>query len=86
MFHFDRWWNPARATQSEDRAHRLGQDQPVHVYEYVSRETIEERIESILQQKRALFDKLVDDVSLDLRMHLTPQELFGLVGLTPPRS
>lgn len=86
VFHFDRWWNPARETQAEDRAHRLGQDQPVHIYKYVSRETIEERIENILQQKRALFDKLVDDVTLDLRMHLTPQELFGLVGLTPPRS
>ncbi|MBI4332024.1 MAG: DEAD/DEAH box helicase [Chloroflexi bacterium] len=84
VFHFDRWWNPAVEHQAEDRTHRLGQQLPVHVYQYVCENTIEERIEQILTQKQLLFDELVDDVSIDLKSRLTSEELFGLFGLKPP--
>ncbi len=86
VFHFDRWWNPAVENQAEDRSHRLGQASPVTVYKYVCENTIEERIDSILQGKQALFDQLVDDVSIDLKKHLSADELFGLFGLEPPPS
>ena len=55
------------------------------VYEYVCGGTIEERIEEILDGKRALFRSLVDGVSMDLSRALSPRELFGLFGLEPPR-
>jgi len=84
VFHFDRWWNPAVERQAEDRTHRLGQTVPVTVYKYVCEGTIEERIDEILRRKQALFDELVDDVSIDLGRHLTSEELFGLFGLEPP--
>jgi len=84
VFHFDRWWNPAIGNQAEDRSHRFGQAFPAHVYIYTCEETIEERIERVLQQKQSLFDELVDDVSIELQSQLTPEELFGLFGLTPP--
>src|ERR1019366_7086011 len=42
------------------------------------------RIDGILRTKQALFDQLVDDVSLDLQRHLTAGELFGLFGLEAP--
>jgi SNF2 family DNA or RNA helicase len=84
VFHFDRWWNPAVERQAEDRSHRLGQNSPVHVYKYTCENTIEERIETILQKKQRLFDDLVDDVSIDIKSRLTEEELFGLFGLTPP--
>ena len=84
VFHFDRWWNPAVEHQAEDRTHRLGQTSPVHVYQYTCENTIEERIEQILIEKQALFDELVDDVSIDLKSRLTAEELFGLFGLAPP--
>jgi SNF2 family DNA or RNA helicase len=86
VFHFDRWWNPAIENQAEDRAHRLGQLSPVTVYKYICEDTIEERIDAILRQKQALFDQLVDDVSIDLRKHLTGTELFGLFGLEAPQA
>ncbi len=87
VFHFDRWWNPAMEHQAEDRSHRFGQTLPVTVYKYVCEDTIEERIDGILRKKQALFEQLVDDVSLDLQKHLTAGELFGLFGLeTPPRE
>lgn len=85
VFHFDRWWNPAVENQAEDRAHRLGQSYPVNVYRYVCLDTIEERIENILEQKRQLFDETVDDVSLNLAVRLTEKELYSLLGLAPPK-
>lgn len=84
VFHFDRWWNPAIGQQAEDRSHRFGQIFPAHVYIYTCEDTVEERIERVLQQKQALFDELIDNVSIDLQAKLTPEELFGLFGLTPP--
>jgi len=85
VFHFDRWWNPSAERQAEDRAHRIGQASPVHVYRYVCVDTIEERIDEILEGKQRLFDTVVDDVSLDPGHALTPEELFGLFGLSVPR-
>jgi SNF2 family DNA or RNA helicase len=84
VFHFDRWWNPATERQAEDRSHRLGQPYPVHVYMYTCLDTIEERIDAIVRRKQALFDELVDEVTLDLGAVLTRDELLGLFGLPAP--
>ena len=80
VFHFDRWWNPAALHQAEDRAHRLGQTRPVHVYRYVMQDTVEQRIEEVLQSKAALFDQIVDDASLD-PARLSQQDWLDVVGL-----
>ena len=81
VFHLDRWWNPALERQAEDRSHRLGQTVKVNVIKYSCKNTIEERIDRILQQKQELFDQLVDDVSMDLSKSLNRNELLGLFGL-----
>ncbi len=81
VFHLDRWWNPAVERQAEDRSHRMGQTAKVNVIKYSCAGTIEERIDSILTRKQDLFDRLVDDVSLDLSSRLSREELFGLFGL-----
>lgn len=85
VFHLDRWWNPAIEEQADSRAHRMGQVYPVTVFRYVCADTVEERIQQKLREKRQLFAELVDDVSLDLSTALNEQELFGLFGLTAPR-
>jgi non-specific serine/threonine protein kinase len=81
VFHLDRWWNPAVERQAEDRSHRMGQPVKVNVIKYSCTETIEQRIDEILERKQMLFDELVDDVSLDLSAQMTRGELFGLFGL-----
>ena len=81
VFHVDRWWNPAVERQAEDRSHRYGQSMPVHVFKYSCIDTIEERIDRILESKQELFDQLVDDVTIDLGKSLSANELFGLFGL-----
>ena len=84
VFHYDRWWNPAVEKQAEDRAHRMGRTEPVVVYRYIAEDTIEQRIDALLAQKQALFDAVVDPVSIDLERSLSAPELFGLFGLEPP--
>ena len=81
VFHMDRWWNPAVERQAEDRSHRYGQTVPVNVIKYSCIGTIEERIDEILESKQGLFDRLIDDVSIDISRSLTGNELFGLFGL-----
>lgn len=81
VFHLDRWWNPAVERQAEDRSHRLGQTVPVNAIKFACTDTIEERVDRILQRKQALFDRLVDDVSLDLSARMTRSEMLGLFGL-----
>jgi hypothetical protein len=65
VFHFDRWWNPAVETQAEDRAHRIGQTRPVQVFAYLTPDSIEQRIGEILDEKRALFDDIIEGVATD---------------------
>lgn len=50
---YDPWWNPAVEAQAIDRAHRIGQTQPVMAYRMITKGTIEEKI-MLLQQKKSL--------------------------------
>jgi SNF2 family DNA or RNA helicase len=81
VFHFDRWWNPALETQAEDRAHRIGQRSPVQVFAYICDDTIEQRIDQILAEKRALFADVVDGVSTTTLRRL---DLDSLVRAAAP--
>ena len=53
VFLFDRWWNPAVEDQAINRAHRLGQKEPVFVTRFISQNTIEGRIAEVLEQQAA---------------------------------
>jgi SNF2 family DNA or RNA helicase len=86
VFHMDRWWNPAIEDQAESRAHRMGQPYPVTAFRYVCADTIEERIEAVLRDKRHIFKEFVDDVTLDLKSILSAEEVFGLFGLSAPQD
>jgi SNF2 family DNA or RNA helicase len=59
VIHLDPWWNPAAEAQATDRAHRIGQQNPVTVYRLVARGTIEERIVALHRSKRELADSLL---------------------------
>jgi SNF2 family DNA or RNA helicase len=82
VFHLDRWWNPALEEQADSRAHRMGQTSQVTVYRYICANTIEERIDALLRGKRALFQDVVEDATIDLGTALTESELFGLFGMS----
>ena len=54
VIHLDPWWNPAVQAQATARAHRIGQDQPVLVYQLVVQGSIEERMLELQARKQAL--------------------------------
>jgi SNF2 family DNA or RNA helicase len=59
VFHFDRWWNPAVEDQATDRAFRIGQKRNVEVHKFVCVGTLEERIDEMIEQKKALAQSVV---------------------------
>lgn len=63
VLHLDPWWNPAVEDQASDRAHRMGQTQPVTVYRLVCEQTVEEKIVALHDEKRALADGLLSGQS-----------------------
>lgn len=59
VFHFDRWWNPAVENQATDRAFRIGQTRNVQVYTYLCAGTFEEKIDAMIERKKALAESIV---------------------------
>ncbi|MFI2478133.1 DEAD/DEAH box helicase [Nocardia xishanensis] len=59
VVHLDRWWNPAVENQATDRAFRIGQQRAVQVRKLVCVDTIEERIDEMINGKRRLADLAV---------------------------
>jgi superfamily II DNA or RNA helicase len=61
VFLLDPWWNPAAENQAISRAHRIGQEKKVFVYRYISRDTIEEKIQLLQQKKSAIADIFINN-------------------------
>lgn len=59
VIHIDRWWNPAVEDQASDRAWRIGQTSTVFVHRLATRGTIEERIDRLMNEKRALAESVI---------------------------
>lgn len=79
-FVLDPWWNPASETQAVDRAHRIGQQNPVMVYRYVSTDTIEEKVMELKARKADLFTSVMDAEGA-LAGALTEEDVQGLFDL-----
>jgi Superfamily II DNA/RNA helicases, SNF2 family len=80
VFLYDRWWNPAVEDQAVNRAHRIGQKEPVFVSRFITPQTIEERVAQILARKRDLFSALIEGLE-PAESVLTEEEVFGLFDL-----
>lgn len=85
VFLFDRWWNPAVEDQAINRAHRIGAAGPVIVTRFLTLDTIEQRINSILEQKRVLFETIFS-CATPKKLALTQDEIFSLFNLELPQS
>ena len=59
VVHFDRWWNPAVEDQATDRAFRIGQSRNVQVRKFICTGTLEEKIDAMIERKKALASSVV---------------------------
>lgn len=85
VIHFDRWWNPAVENQATDRAFRIGQTKNVIVHKFVSRGTIEEKIDAIIHSKKELAENVIGSGSKKWITDLSNEELFSLLRLENER-
>jgi SNF2 family DNA or RNA helicase len=82
VFLYDRWWNPAIEDQAINRAHRIGVKNPVIVTRFICRNTIEERIDRVLREKRELFQAILGDGDNEnVSLSMNASEIFGLFDL-----
>lgn len=81
VIHFDRWWNPAVEEQATDRAFRIGQKRNVLVHKLICRGTLEERIDALIESKRALSQQLLAGGNEIALTELSNAELLQLVSL-----
>ncbi len=77
---YDPWWNPAVENQAIDRAHRIGQTQPVIAYRLLAKDTIEEKIQRLQQQKQLLSQDVLGEESF--ARHLDRADLEYLFGIS----
>jgi SNF2 family DNA or RNA helicase len=80
VFHFDRWWNPAVENQATDRAFRIGQTRDVQVHKFLCGGTLEERIDELIESKKALAESIVGAGEAWLT-ELSTDELRDLMAL-----
>ncbi|MEC0091536.1 DEAD/DEAH box helicase [Paenibacillus macquariensis] len=59
VLHYDRWWNPAVENQATDRVFRIGQHKNVQVHKLICQGTLEERIDELIENKKALSEQVV---------------------------
>lgn len=81
VIHFDRQYNPAIEAQATDRAHRIGQKSTVVVHRLISKDTFEEKLNTIMQEKKRLSDVTVRPGE-DWIADLNDQELRDLFSLS----
>lgn len=80
VMHMDPWWNPAIEDQATDRAHRIGQKNVVEVIKLIAKDTIEEKVVQLQEEKREIINSVMSDDSLNINniSKLTNEEILEL--------
>ena len=80
VIHYDLWWNPAVENQATDRVHRIGQENDVMVYRFITKGTLEETIDAISKHKKDLAAKSISNDETFLT-EMTNEELKNVLKL-----
>ena len=82
VIHFDRWWNPAVENQATDRAFRIGQKKNVMVHKFLTKGTIEEKIDMMLEEKSKLSKDIIETTNESWITEMDNNQLLNLFKLT----
>lgn len=80
VLHFDPWWNPAIEDQATDRAHRIGQQNIVEVIKLIAKNSVEENIIRLQEDKRELINKVIsgEEIGSNVIGKLSRDEIIDL--------
>lgn len=79
VFLLDPWWNPAVEAQAVDRAHRIGQKNKVFTYKYITKNSVEEKILKLQQNKLRLASDLITTEESFVKK-LTSSDIYDLLN------
>ena len=82
VIHFDRWWNPAVENQATDRVFRIGQKKNVLVHKFITKGTIEEKINDMLREKAKISSDVIQAAGESMLTEMDTNELIDLFKLT----
>jgi SNF2 family DNA or RNA helicase len=75
LINFDLPWNPQRIEQRVGRIHRIGQDQPVEIFNLSAEGTVEDYMLDILDRKLNMFELVIGEMEMILG-HLADERDF----------
>lgn len=81
VFHYDMPWSIAKLQQREDRAHRIGQTKAVTVYNLVAKDTIDEYVAMILQEKNKVSVNILQDAERMTEAGLSQEDIDNILRL-----
>ena len=82
VIHFDRWWNPAVENQATDRAFRIGQKKNVIVHKFLTKGTVEEKIDMMLEEKSRLSKDVIASTKETWITEMKNDELIDIFKLS----
>lgn len=77
----DLHWNPQLEAQAQDRIYRVGQKKDVIIYKFMCKDTVEERIKALQDQKLALAQGVLTGARSSEGSKLTMEDLKGIFGM-----
>ena len=78
VIHFDPWWNIAAQNQATDRTHRIGQEEKVTVFKLIAKNTVEEKILKLQEDKKLLSDQIISEHGVSVAA-MSSEEIAGLL-------
>jgi non-specific serine/threonine protein kinase len=73
----DPWWNPFAEKQGVGRAHRIGQLNKVNVIRFISKNTVEEKIIKLQENKKLLSDSLLEESYINDEIESNLEYILG---------
>ncbi|GAB2543121.1 DEAD/DEAH box helicase [Rufibacter soli] len=79
VFILDPWWNPAVEAQAIDRAHRIGQQNTVFTYKFITKNSVEEKILALQDKKLQMVSDLISTDEAVIK-RLTKEDIESLLS------